>query len=139
MKLLLTLAFFALSLLACNDDKPVQPESTQDAARVFIRYALDGKYDKLSQMVIHDSANDDWLQRAEAAYRNNSKEDQRAYRESQIIIHETKQLNDSVSVITYSNTFKNQPAKLWVRKRGDDWLIDLKQSFEVMDSVSNNP
>lgn len=101
-----------------------------DAARKFIRSALDGNYKQARKLILQDSANVQLLDNLERAYlHNNDVSEQRGYREASIRVHETKQLNDSTSVVVYSNSFKNKKDSVKAVRVGNDWLIDLKYSF----------
>ena len=106
------------------------PEDDVDAARMFIRAALDGNYKQARKLIVTDSSNVQLLDNLERAYlHNNDAMEQRGYRESTIRIHDTKKLNDSVSVIVYSNSFKNKKDSVKAVRHEGAWLIDLKYSF----------
>ena len=51
------------------------------------------------------------------------------YRDANILIDSTQKISDSVTIITYSNTYKNQPSKLKMVKKNNEWLVDFKYSF----------
>jgi hypothetical protein len=55
--------------------------------------------------------------------------DQRGYREAQITIHDTRKINDSTTVVIYSNTFKKERDSVKAVIVNGDWLVDLKYSF----------
>jgi hypothetical protein len=134
MKKMLSFCLLLALFSACgnNDtDSPSEkPESDMDAARKFIRSALDGNYKQARKLILQDSANVQLLDNLERAYlHNNDVSEQRGYREASIRVHETKQLNDSTSVVVYSNSFKNKKDSVKAVKVGNDWLIDLKYSF----------
>lgn len=106
------------------------PENDVDAARMFIRTALDGNYKQARNLIMADSSNLQLLDNLERAYlHNNDAMEQRGYREAAIRIHETKKLNDTASVVVYSNSFKNKKDSVKAVRVGSDWLIDLKYSF----------
>ena len=46
-----------------------------------------------------------------------------------LLIDSTQQLSDSVTIITYSNTYKNKPSKLKMVKKNNEWLVDFKYTF----------
>ena len=147
MKRLLIISFLFLPFFyACNNnttdrsDTTVTSESDVDAARNFIRSALDGHYDKARKLIISDSANNGWIDLFERNYQSRMNlEDKRGYRESSINIHNVKQLNDSISIINYSNSYKKKDDSLKVIKIKDAWLIDLKYSFPSSQNVDSLP
>lgn len=107
-----------------------KPEGDVDAARAFIRAALDGNYKRARPLIVPDSSNVQLLENLERAYlHNNDVMEQRSYRESSIRIHNTRSVNDSASVVVYSNSFKNKQDSVLAVRVGGDWLIDLKYSF----------
>lgn len=131
-----TLSFSLLLCLfwACNnndaDNASGKPEDDVDAARMFIRSALDGNYKQARRLILQDSSNVQLLDNLERAYLHNTDvSEQRGYREASIRVHETKKLNDSTSVVVYSNSFKNKHDSVKAVRVGNDWLIDLKYSF----------
>jgi hypothetical protein len=107
-----------------------KPENDVDAARMFIRSALDGRWKEAKKLIVPDSANIEDLEIAERNYteRMNAM-DQRGYREAQITIHDTRKINDSVSIIIYSNTFKKERDSVKAVNRNGEWMVDLKYSF----------
>lgn len=134
MKKLLTIGFILSVVWACNNsdtaDVSGKPEDDVDAARMFIRSALDGNYKEARKLILQDSSNVQLLDNLERAYlHNNDVSEQRGYREASIRIHETRKLGDSASVVVYSNSFKNKKDSVKAVKVGGDWLIDLKYSF----------
>lgn len=107
-----------------------KPENDVDAARMFIRSALNGRWKEARKLIVPDSANIDDLDVAERNYTERMNAvDQRGYRESQITIHDTRKINDSVSVIIYSNTYKKERDSVKAVNVNGDWLVDLKYSF----------
>jgi len=111
-------------------------ESDVDAARTFIRLALDGKYDKARKYMIQDSVNNQYLDLFERNYQlRMDPEDKRGYHESSINIHDIRQLDDSTTVVNYSNSFKKLNDSLKVVRVSDQWLIDLKYSFSPTNTV----
>ena len=124
--------FLALSFLcACNNDKTTstQPENDLDAARMFIRDALDGKFENARQLMVRDSINDETMDVTERTYEHMSQANRVGYHNASIQIHNTREVNDSTRIITYSNSFKNKKDSLKIVKSGGDWLVDLKYSF----------
>lgn len=135
---MLTSLFFALLLFSCNNDEgnnQTSSENDTDAARNFIRAALDGKWDEARRFMIQDSANLERLDRVESMYRGMEREVKRSYRESSIRFYDSRKISDSITVIQYSNTYKNQKDSLKVVRTGGQWLIDLKYSLLPIDSV----
>src|SRR5688500_14741565 len=140
--ILLTSFLFLQFFCACSggegerNNEVNTAESDVDAARSFIRSALDGKYDRARQFMIRDSLNTQYLDLFERNYQQRmDPEDKRGYRESSINIHDIRQLDDSTTVVNCSNSFKKKNDSLKVVRVGDLWLIDLKYSFSPTGSL----
>jgi hypothetical protein len=133
------LVFFTL-LISCNDSNnkdAVLSENDTDAARNFIRAALDGRWDDAKKYMIPDSVNVQIIERASSRYQLQPKEERRSYRESTIRIFDSRQVNDSITIIHYSNTFKNARDSLKVVQQNGQWLIDLKYSLLPGNAYNN--
>lgn len=123
--------FLLFSFTACKiRDKTPAAENDIDAARNFIRAALDGKFDEARTYLLPDSVNINWMDIAERNYMKADAETKYGYRSASINIHQVEPLNDSNTVIIYSNSFKNDHDTLKVIKENGKWLIDLKYLFQ---------
>ncbi|HEX6333290.1 MAG TPA: hypothetical protein VFZ78_03625 [Flavisolibacter sp.] len=137
MKALLPFIVFLVSLASCgnpeNGDTPAS-ENDLDAARNFIRAALDRKWPEARRYMLQDSANVERLEKIEAFYINEDREERRGYREASITTHEARKVNDSVTIVHYSNSFKNEKDSLKVVRVNGRWLVDFKYTFLPPDS-----
>lgn len=130
-----------LLLFACNNSpkepEAAKPENGLDAASKFIRAALDGEYGKARTFLVPDSTNKQTMDTYENYYNNNTlPEDKRAYKTASIRFpKEPRIINDSVTIIHYSNSHKNQLDSLKVVKINGQWLIDLNFRFQPKDSI----
>jgi hypothetical protein len=123
--------FLLFVFYACKDKKePGKSENDIDAARNFIRAALDGKFEQARTYLLPDSVNENWMDVAERSYEKTDAETKNGYRSSSINIHQVSPVNDSTTVIIYSNSFKNDHDTLKVLKKNGQWLVDLKYLYE---------
>ena len=108
-----------------------------DAAGKFIRAALDGDYSKARTFLVNDSINQQIIYLYERYYNNSmTQEDKKAYKKASIrFLKDTQPLNDSVTIIHYSNSYKDKPDSLKVIKANGQWLIDLNFTFQSKDSI----
>ena len=139
--------FFQLSILflflsACNSsDKPAEeeakPENEMDAAGKFIRAALDGDYKKAKSFLLNDTTNKQMIEIYENNYNNKlTPEDKRAYKTASIrFLKETHKVNDSVTIVHYSNSYKNIGDSLKIIRMNGQWFIDLNFTFQSKDSI----
>lgn len=125
---------------ACNDNEPVvvsdKPENDLDAARTFIKDALDGKFEQARQIMLRDSTNDQTMDVIERNYERMPQADRVGYRNSSIQIHNTKTVGDT-TFVTYSNSYKNQNQNLKLVRLNGQWLVDIKYTFQQPGSITN--
>lgn len=122
---------------ACNsNDTNTTSENDVDAARNFIRAALDGQYKQAQNLIVADSVNQQYLDAFATNYRERmSGEDKRGYREASINIHDIHTINDSITIVHYSNSYKKTQDSLKVVRQNKNWLVDLKYSFAAADTT----
>lgn len=133
-KLIQLSAFLLLFIAACNNadhqNTVLNSENDIDAARNFIQSALEGNYKNARKFLLSDSLNMQYLDAFERNYNERmDPEDKREYRQASININSINQLNDSTTIINYSNSFKKQSDTLKVIRVNQEWLVDLKYSF----------
>ncbi len=125
--------FLLFSFYACKneDQKPqTSSESSIDAARNFIRAALDGKFKEAREFMLKDSVNTNYMDVAERSFGRADQSVKDGYRASSIYIHNKNEINDSTTIVIYSNSYKNDHDTLKVLKTNDQWLVDLKYLYE---------
>jgi len=127
-----SLLFFLISSCKGKDKQPDnKSENNIDAARNFIRAALDGKFTEARTFMLADSVNINYMDVAERSYQRADQTIKDGYRSSSINIVSVKEpIKDSVTVVIYSNSFKNDPDTLKVLKTNGQWLVDFKYLYE---------
>ncbi|MBK5271252.1 MAG: DUF4878 domain-containing protein [Bacteroidia bacterium] len=135
--------FLFLLFSACNSidkNSPAPAENDIDAAREFIRSALDGKFAQARNYLLPDSSNIQYMAVAERNYQKADDDTKNGYRSASIRIYSpVVHLNDSATIIVFSNSFKNDPDTLKILKTKGQWLVDLKYLYEHdMDSSHIN-
>ena len=130
MKLGIIVILFSASLFAsCNINTGSEPAASDlIAAKEFIQAALKGRYDRAADFMLHDSQNDD---RLDAVSRMQlSSDEKQGLWDASINIYSRKLINDSTSIIVYSNSFhKENKDTLKVIKKDGKWLVDFKYLF----------
>jgi len=131
-KRLLSFFVLLLCLLGCQpkQEKILMPENELDASRLFIRAVLDGKFDEANLLMIQDTANNRYLAQVAALYEKTTIAEKENYKGSTIVIHSATATNDSVSIVIYSNSHKNDHDTLRIVKRNSTWQVDLKYQYE---------
>jgi hypothetical protein len=137
----LFLLFFIPSCKEKDKESPAESENNIDAARNFIRAALDGKFTEARRFLLPDSINVNYMDVAERSYDRADPETRNGYRAASInIIKVSEPVKDSVTVVIFSNSFKNDPDTLKLIKQNNQWLVDLKYLYlHEADSTQINP
>ena len=138
---LIAASFLFLFSIACNNGDKDSPKSENDidAARNFIRSALDGKFNEAKTFLYNDSSNAQYFDLYERNYQKTDPGIKRSYREATINIHSVKVVNDSTTIVIYSNSYKNDHDTLKVLKKNNQWLVDFKYLFEHDNDSLFNP
>jgi Domain of unknown function (DUF4878) len=135
--------FLLCSFYSCKpkDNGPSgKSENNIDAARNFIRSALDGKFDEARNYMLPDSVNTNYMDVAERSFNNATQSVKDSFRTSTIIIHTVDEVNDSTATIVFSNSFKKEKDELKVLKINNQWLVDLKYLYQHgTDTISAKP
>jgi hypothetical protein len=134
MKSVFSICFLFLPFFwACNNsDKTETPtsENDVDAARNFINAALQGHYEDARTLVVPDSVNNAWIDLFKRSYQEHmGPADKAGYRNASINIHDVQTINDSTTIVKYSNSYKKQNDSLKVVRRNGQWLVDLAYTF----------
>ena len=108
-----------------------------DAASKFLRAALDGDYKKARTYLVKDSTNNQMIDIYEKDYNSNlPPEDKIKYKSASIrFLKETHEVNDSTTIIHYSNSYKNKPDSLKILRINGQWFVDLNFTFQPKDSI----
>jgi hypothetical protein len=117
-----------LLLAACSGPHSYKKaEDAQDAGREFIRASLDGDYEKASFYLYSDTTNDMLLGKWKKDYDKLDHEEQKKYRDADILPINIQAVNDSITSYTYANTYKKDTTTIRVVRIKGDWLVDLKE------------
>ena len=139
MKKILYLSSFLFFFGGCNNgnkEETPKSENDLDAVRNFVQAALYGDYDKAEAYMLKDSLN---LQQMDAIKRVPlSSEEKRGLASASIVIHDVSHVNDSTTIVIYSNSFKNNRDTLKVVKQANEWLVDFNYLFNHdLDTLQN--
>jgi hypothetical protein len=131
---------FVAVLVSCNSNDKTQTAASEndlDAARNFIRAALDGRWDDARKYLVQDSVNIQLLETTQGSYKTKPEDEKRSYRESSITLYDSRKIGDSITIVNYSNSYMNKKDSLKIVHSGGQWLIDLKYSLLARDSTKN--
>jgi hypothetical protein len=123
-----------ISIAACkskeNSSTP-KSENSIDAARNFIRAALDGKFNQARNYMLTDSVNTNYMDLAERSYQRADQSIKDGYRAASIsVIRMVEAVKDSVTILVYANSFfKDNHDTLKILKTNGQWLVDFKYLY----------
>jgi len=116
-------------LVSCSEDRQ-RPEDALGTAREFIRSSLDGDYKWARELMYQDSINLFELEQIEKKYKTEMSEaDKQGYKKASILIHTVDNVNDSVVIINYSNSYKNKKMPIRVIRKDGIWQVDFNYTF----------
>lgn len=114
---------------ACKHSAEVSKRDPLESGRGFIESSLKGDYDEAQKYLLQDSVNMQYFEGMKDFNSKRSKDEKEGYKNANILIDSTQQLSDSVTIITYSNTYKNKSSRLKMVKKNNEWLVDFKYTF----------
>ena len=119
-----------LSFAGCSNKKEL-PNTDIEVAKTFVKYVLENDFKVASALVAKDAANDIFLKQLEKSQQEKwSKEVAEQYKNADVIIYEVSNVNDSISIINYANSYRVQEkSKVKVVKINGQWMVDLKYTF----------
>jgi hypothetical protein len=121
-------SFLIIFLAACNAGKTFnKAEDAQDAGRQFIRASLDGDYEKARFYLLNDSVNLLLISKWQQGFDNLDRDTRQQYRDASILPISIKTVNDSVTIYTYSNSFRKDTTTVRIIRVKGEWLVDLKE------------
>lgn len=130
MKKILLWCFVIMTVFACGGSKYEPASNALDAGREFIDGCLKGNFSKASFYMLPDATNQQQLAKLEQAYKSKGGKDKEQYKQASIMIGDIENLNDSVTIINYKNSYDKIARKLKiVRQPNDGWVVDFKYTF----------
>jgi hypothetical protein len=130
MKFTLALSIICcLAISSCNTEKK-SPNTDIEVARVFIKDILESNFKDAETFVLKEETNRQFFELFKKEFESKTKSELESFKNADIIINEISPLNDSVSIINYSNSFKKDKTnKLKMVRINGQWMVDLKYTF----------
>ena len=126
--LFISLLFF----VSCSNNNIQYPkaENAFDAGREFIDGTLKGDFKKAAFYMLPDSSNQQFLAVLEKDFRLKDKEGRQQLRTASINIQQVEDIDGTLSIIHYNNSFEKKDQLVKVVKQNNRWLVDYKFSFQ---------
>ena len=120
---------FILSIslaFSCNNEKEQRPATALDTGRTFIRASLDGDFDITQQLLLKDTQNLQLFESYKMLYNRMTSEKRKNYKSASYEINKYLDLDDSTTIINYSNSYMHKPMEIKVVRKNNEWCIDFK-------------
>ncbi|MEP6583877.1 MAG: hypothetical protein ABJA90_06410 [Ginsengibacter sp.] len=128
-KIKLFFCVIVIALAACNNSPEAKKTDPLESGRGFIEASLQGDYNEAKKYLLQDSTNIEYFNGLKDFNGKRSKEEKEGYKDANILIDSTQKISDSVTIISYSNTYKKKPSKLKMVRQNNEWLVDFKYTF----------
>ena len=125
MNKIISLLIFVPAICACSHSTEVSKSDPLESGRGFIESSLKGDYDEAQKYILGDSTNIQYFNGMKDFNSKRSTDEKEGFRDANILIDSTQKISDSVTIITYSNTYKNKPMKLKMVKKIMNGLLIL--------------
>lgn len=129
MKRYLLILVSAFSFVACSDKKDTKPATAMDTGRTFIRASLDGDFKTAETLLLNDPANLQLFQSYKDSYAKIPDDKKRGYKEASYEINKIEELNDSTTIINYSNSYMHKPTEIKLVRLNNSWAVDFKYTI----------
>ncbi len=119
-------------LTSCHETSTT-PTSDIEVATTFIKEVLNNNFKDAKALVLPEEINFQYFELAKKDFEKKSPEEIAQYKKAVIIINELKNVNDSLTIVNYSTSYKKaikSEVKL-VRINGQ-WLVDFKHTFQTV-------
>ncbi len=123
-----TLVFLLSIILAlsCNNEKEKRPTTALDTGRAFIRASLNGDFAITQQLLLNDTQNLQLFESYKMLYNRMPAEKRKNYKSASYEINKYLDLDDSTTIINYSNSYMHKPMEIKVVRKNNEWCIDFK-------------
>lgn len=115
-----------VQLFSCGGTENVRPSSAQETGQKFISSSLKGDFKKAEELLLNNSENKTLFQTYRRFYDRMSEQQRKGYQTASFEIESWQDLNDSTSIIRYTNDFMHQPTELRLVRKDGEWWVDFR-------------
>jgi hypothetical protein len=112
--------------ISCGNVDESRPTSAQETGQQFIASSLKGDFKKAESLLLNEPENKTLFQTYRRFYDRMSEQQRKGYQTASFEIESWQDLNDSTSIIRYTNDFMHQPTELRLVRKNDQWWIDFR-------------
>ncbi|MEO6537574.1 MAG: hypothetical protein ABIT07_13055 [Ferruginibacter sp.] len=115
--------------LSCNSNERKHPQTALDTGRDFIRASLNGDFKNAELLILKDTQNLQLFESYKTFYSRLPADKKKNYKEASYNINKYQDVDDSTSIINYSNSFMNKPMEIKLVKINNLWGVDFKYTY----------
>ena len=119
----------AVMFLSCANNTEKHPQTALDTGRDFIRASLDGDFKNAESLLLKDTQNIQLFDSYKAYYERLPADKKNHYKEASYDINKFVDINDSTSIINYSNSFMKKPMEIKLVRVNKVWGVDFKYTY----------
>jgi len=120
------IVLFAIVVFAACSNNKARPDSAIETGREFIRASLDGDFKTAEALLVNDSENKQLFESYKRFYNKMPQQEKSNYKKASYQINKLDEVNDSTTVINYSNSYMKKPMDIKVVKTNGLWSVDFK-------------
>ena len=115
--------------ISCNQKTETTSASALDTGRDFIRASLNGDFDDAEKLIMRDDQNIQLFQSYKSYYTRLPAEKKQLYRQASYEINKYLDVDDSTTIINYSNSYMNKPMDIKLVRKNKQWMVDFKYTY----------
>jgi len=127
--MLRSLAIIILFAASCTDQEAKPPVTALDTGREFIRASLNGDFENAEKLLLKDPENLELFDSYKLYYNRLPEEKKKNYKAASYEINKYLDVNDSSTIINYSNTYMNKPMEIKLVRVNKTWSVDFKYTY----------
>ena len=128
MKILFYL-MIVFSIFSCTSDKKERPSTALDTGRMFINDCMNGDFESAEPLLLQDSTNNQLFTAFKEYYNKMPAEKKQHYKTDSYQINKYSDLNDTTTIINYSNDYMNKPMEIKIVRQHEIWCVDFKYTY----------
>lgn len=114
------------TLVACKQKDKTNPETAMEVGRTFIRASLDGDFKTAEPLIFPDVQNKQAFESFKNYFGELPEAQRNQYKTANYNINKFEDINDSTSIINYSNSYMNKPMEIKLVRVDSKWWVDFK-------------
>lgn len=123
------LTLFIITIISCKQGTQEKASTAMDTGREFIRASLNGDFETAGKYILKDSQNVQLFDSYKTFYGKLPEEKKEGYRKASYEINKYLDLDDSTTIINYSNDYMNKPMDIKIIRKDKQWWVDFKYTY----------